>query len=585
MLDDPTLFAHYDWNRSGLDPPDRWDPALKSAVLMISAATTPMAVMVGPEGLLIPNSATEALIGPSAGGSVFGRSVMDVHSEIAPFYRSVLARVEGGASLSFAEQPLSILRDGEKMTAWFNLEFIPITGRGGKAIAVLGISSEITQLVARNRALSDSAARLHLALENSGMVGLWSLEVATNKCSCDANVARLFNLSPIDAEHGADVRQFLEAIHPGDRDYVSQSLATAVDSSEPYHCKYRVVAPSGEIRWAIASGKPTFDEEGRFERLLGVVVDITGQMETAAALADSRFRFETLTEALPQIVWSCDDKGHHDYFSRRWSEFTGIAQEEITEETWKTLVHPEDQETVARVWGHAMRHGTPYDLDYRFRHHSGEFRWLKVMALPIRDETGAITRWFGTSTDMHDAYRIAEEREAFAQKLEFLATHDQLTDMLNRAAFVNQASSILDQASGDGHAISLMMLDIDHFKMVNDTLGHPVGDKVLTTVARRIQSCLKRRDVAGRVGGEEFAVLLRHCSAEQSQIVAERIRRAVCSSPIYYCASGTLDVTISVGVTSTKHPADNLDWLLGVADRALYQAKEGGRNRAFYLAG
>ncbi len=312
------------------------------------------------------------------------------------------------------------------------------------------------------------------------------------------------------------------------------------------------------------------------------MVDITDQMETAVALAESRFQFQTLTEALPQIVWSCDAEGRHDYFSKRWSEFTGIPREAITEDTWKELVHPQDWPMVSRIWNEARSCGKPYDLDYRFRHHSGEHRWLRVMALPIRDDAGQITRWFGTSTDIHDAYLMAEERKALARELERIATQDQLTEALTRRAFIERASAAIADARRAGKPTSLLMLDIDHFKSVNDTYGHPGGDKVLATVAKRMMRNLKKQDLIGRLGGEEFAVLLPGCAPRKARNVAERIRLAVETSPVCISGEAELTVTVSVGATTSVLPDHDLDWMLGIADKALYQAKTSGRNRAIF---
>jgi diguanylate cyclase (GGDEF)-like protein/PAS domain S-box-containing protein len=336
------------------------------------------------------------------------------------------------------------------------------------------------------------------------------------------------------------------------------------------------------VRWVIASAKPALDEEGRVERLLGVIVDVTGQVETATALAESRFHFQTLTEALPQIVWSCDGEGRHDYFSARWSEFTGVSPEDITEDTW-TLVDERDREALATAWEHSLATGEPYDIDYRFRHVSGEYRWLRVMALPIRDERGTITRWFGTSTDVHDSYLLAEEREKLASELKRMVTEDQLTGTLTRRAFLERAEGVL--AAGHGSdALRLLMLDVDHFKAINDTYGHPVGDKVLAAAAQRVGAAVRQRDFVGRMGGEEFAVLLPHCSHEMTIEIAERIRMSVESHPVILDDGRHVNVTVSVGATCAITGRGGLEALMSVADKALYSAKAGGRNRTRLMA-
>lgn len=301
-----------------------------------------------------------------------------------------------------------------------------------------------------------------------------------------------------------------------------------------------------------------------------------------AALAESRLRYETLTETLPQIVWSSGADGRHDYFSKRWSEFTGIPREEITEETWKQLVYPQHWAEVSRAWENAQRTGEPYDIDYRFRHRSGEYRWLRVMALPLRDEFGQITRWCGTSTDVHEAYLMAEERQRLGHELERIATQDQLTEVLTRRAFLQRSAEALDKAANARNAMSVLMMDIDHFKRINDCYGHPSGDAVLSFAAKRMRAATKECDLVGRLGGEEFAILLPDCNAEDAFSTAERVRRAIAEEPFFVGRNSKIKVTMSIGVTTGLVQQCGIEEMLSVADKALYKAKSGGRNRTVF---
>jgi diguanylate cyclase (GGDEF)-like protein len=237
---------------------------------------------------------------------------------------------------------------------------------------------------------------------------------------------------------------------------------------------------------------------------------------------------------------------------------------------------------VANVWNNALRTGQPYDIDYRFRHRSGQYRWLRVMALPVRGDDGQIMRWFGTSTDVHEAYLLAEDRERLARELERVATEDALTGLLTRRAFIDKVTAMINRNLRSRHQASLLMLDIDHFKSINDTYGHPAGDRVLASAASRLRAAVRKQDIVGRLGGEEFAVYLPQCSKREALEVAGRIRDLMGSDSITLEGGGAVVATVSIGVTTGPENRLTLDQSLGVADKALYLAKTGGRNRAVF---
>ncbi len=135
------------------------------------------------------------------------------------------------------------------------------------------------------------------------------------------------------------------------------------------------------------------------------------------ALSDTEAKFEVLTDAMPQMVWSTRSDGFHDYFNARWYEFTGAAPGSTDGEGWNGKVHPDDRERARALWQHCLATGEPYDLEYRLMHHSGEYRWTLGRALPVRRADGAIVRWIGTCTDIHEAKRSAELNTLLSHEL------------------------------------------------------------------------------------------------------------------------------------------------------------------------
>ncbi len=138
---------------------------------------------------------------------------------------------------------------------------------------------------------------------------------------------------------------------------------------------------------------------------------------TTARLAESELRFRTLADAMPQMVWSTRADGHHDYYNARWYEFTGVPEGSTDGEDWDEMFHPGDREHAWAKWRHSLATGEPYTVEYRLRHRDGQYRWVLGRALSVRNKDGAITRWFGTCTDIHEQRSAMEEREVVSQEL------------------------------------------------------------------------------------------------------------------------------------------------------------------------
>lgn len=276
-------------------------------------------------------------------------------------------------------------------------------------------------IVMRNRdelaqKLSVARQRVDMALQAGDIVGTWDLNVATHTITIEAT-----DPGSSVALYRADQRLgdvLADLVHPGDlkrvRDEFNSSIATGADC----RCKFRTAAVAGDVRWLAAFGKALFDQHGAVYCLIGVFINLTEQTRAAEALELSDKRFTIVSESIPDIVWSTDADGRHDYFNCRWREFTGIALDDIEPETWIGLIHPDDEQRVLETWATCLRTGQAYSIDYRFRHHDGRYRWLRVQAKPLRNAQHVIVRWYGTSTDIDDAKRLEAEREAVAGELD-----------------------------------------------------------------------------------------------------------------------------------------------------------------------
>jgi PAS domain S-box-containing protein len=172
-----------------------------------------------------------------------------------------------------------------------------------------------------------------------------------------------------------------------------------------------------ESAWMNLNYSPVLTDDGTPLAVLVVVMETTERIKAAARLSDSELRFRTLADTMPQMVWSTLPDGYHDYYNARWYEFTGVPEGSTDGEAWNGMFHPDDQERAWATWRASLQSGEPYNIEYRLRHRSGEYRWVLGQALPIRDSQGRIARWFGTCTDIDEQKLIAEERTIVAQEL------------------------------------------------------------------------------------------------------------------------------------------------------------------------
>ncbi len=201
--------------------------------------------------------------------------------------------------------------------------------------------------------------------------------------------------------------EWANALHPDDRDRGLAAWERAVSGGEVYQIEYRFRRSDGAYEWFLGRALPVRDESGLILRWLGTCTNIDEQVRTAQALAASETRFRQLADAMPQIVFAARPDGHVDYFNRRWYEYTGFPNDGIGGEAGWVDVHlPGELDRVRELWGHAVRTGEPYQIEYQLRRADGQWRWHLGRAAAVRDDDGRIVRWYGTNTDIDDQKRL-----------------------------------------------------------------------------------------------------------------------------------------------------------------------------------
>ncbi|MHB8454538.1 MAG: EAL domain-containing protein [Acidiferrobacterales bacterium] len=297
-----------------------------------------------------------------------------------------------------------------------------------------------------------------------------------------------------------------------------------------------------------------------------------------SALFERQEQVTSLLSNLPQVLWSSDVINNRLLYVSPAS--SRICDKEIGNLipclAW-TL--PEDRENVLRAWDQAVA-GNQVVVESRMEEPgSGEQRWFRRMFYPFSDETGRVIRVDGVMED-------ATESRLTTERLHIMATTDSLTGLHNRALFMDRLSHAIASAkrNGPGRVVGLLLMDLDHFKEINDTLGHPTGDRVLCLVADRLRASLRGADTVARLGGDEFAVLLPDVSDARAttELVARKV--LACFSRPFVHGDQEMYLDAGIGIALYPDHGDDLDSLMSRADVAMYSAKHGDVGFAFYDA-
>jgi diguanylate cyclase (GGDEF)-like protein/PAS domain S-box-containing protein len=490
---------------------------------------------------------------------------------------------------------------------------------------------------------------------------------------------------------------WLDYVHPEDRDRARTAWSATVEKGEALEIAYRFRRHDGAYRWILARALPVRDSSGRIEHWFGTSTDIHETRQTQADLAMSEARYRALTDASALVVWrAAADGGIID--STGWEEITGQTLDEYRGDGWLAALHPEDRERFTSRARSRLPNDGPRSSEYRLRFGDGSYRWVCARAVPLFDDDGNLREWIGTVTDVHDSReasrklteqgetlritlenmdqgllmvdhegRIQVYNQRFLELLDLpeelvqgdahfndltryqmqigeikldegkwpewlpyphevrgappvyererpngsvvevrsvhlpgggavrtytdvtetrrveremlrMARQDALTGLPNRFAMQERLAQLLARARESGTHFGLMLIDIDNFKDLNDTLGHAAGDEILKAIAGRIREVIPENALAARLGGDEFAVLVTRIDAivdlerVATRIVTRMRQPFRIEDRDFLCRA-------SVGLAAFPRHSDDIDELVKLADIALYAAKHAGRDQ------
>ena len=446
----------------------------------------------------------------------------------------------------------------------------------GMAAALAGARRE-AELRAEIEALRASERQMALAIAGSG-TGIWDRNVATGEIFYSAGWKALLGYA--EDEVGNRIEESYTRVHPDDLAYVRATIQAHFDGkTASYDVEHRIRCKDGSYKWICSRGKVVSrDAAGRPLRMIGTTTDISAMHSMAERLQQSVDLVTHLTDEVPGLVFQyrcqADGAAFFTYASAGIRDIYELEPEQVAESdaAIHALVHPDDLPAYLASLETAAAAMVPWELEYRVLLPRQGLRWRQGVARPRSLADGSIL-WHGFITDVTERKRIEAELQEFA-------TTDFLTQLPNRRHFMSQIEGELAriQRGGGSGGAAVLMCDLDHFKAINDQWGHAVGDLALKHFAAILREQLRKSDLAGRVGGEEFAVLLPDTGLDDASAFARRLQYHLAERPLAHDGAG-IALSISVGIAALNATDASVDAALSRSDMALYRAKSAGRNR------
>ena len=406
--------------------------------------------------------------------------------------------------------------------------------------------------------------------------GLWDFDVENNTVYFSPRWRKMLGYDEHDPDVSPDWRRL---VHPDDmarvqaliRDHIAGKIPMFESVHRMRHCK-------GDWRWVVSRAKARVDGTGRLRRLVGVEFDITERKLYEDALFKEKESAQITLQAIGDGVITTDGHLIVEYLNPTAEELTGWKFEEAQGKPISEIFrgfHEETCEPQENPLTHAIRRARaiksvrPTLLIKR----DGNEMYIESTASPIRDGSGAVC---GGVLVFHD---VSESRE-LNRKLSYHASHDILTGLVNRREFEQRLERALRSAKARETAYALCHLDVDQFKIINDTCGHSAGDALLGQVGALLKTKIRWRDTLARLGGDEFAVLLESCTLDEALLMAEQWRETIRNYKFVW-EERTFRLGCSIGVVPITGESDDVAAVLSAADSACQAAKEAGRNRVY----
>ncbi len=394
----------------------------------------------------------------------------------------------------------------------------------------------------------------------------WTMEFVSDGCRA------LTGYRPEDLLLNSRV-SYEDITYVDDRARVRAEIQAALRDRRRFELEYRISRADGTVRWVWERGAGIFREDGTLDAIQGFIEDITSWRENEQALRDAEERYRNIVENAVEGIFQTTPQGRYLSINPALARIYGYDKPEEMIGAYLDIGRQLYVDPARRLEFMRLIHlnGVVSNFESEVYRKNGEIIWISENAREVRDGSGNLLYFEGTVEDI-------TERKTYETRLTHQATHDTLTGLPNRALFRDRLQQAVRYAERERAKVSIVFIDLDNFKYINDSLGHEAGDALIRIMAQRLKSCVRDSDTVARLGGDEFVLLLQGApfDDERVSIAMSRILSEV-RKPVDV-RGRELTVTCSIGISVCPEDGNDVDALLKHADAAMYQAKQAGRD-------
>lgn len=421
-----------------------------------------------------------------------------------------------------------------------------------------------------------SKQRLDLALAAANQ-GLWDWNIKDNSIYFNDTWLTMLGYEP--RELPMTVETWKELCHPDDLLHAMKEIERYIaGETDIYRCELRAKRKDGSWKWLLDTGKVTeYDTDGSPLRMVGVHIEIDHIKDNEQRIKESERRYKLAVNGSRDGIWDWNLLEDKVYYAPQWKRMLGLkASDPVSDspDEWTSRIDPRDIGAFMQEFNqHLSGEDDIFEVEMRMIHAKGQTVWVLCRGAVVRDDSGRAIRVAGSLADI-TAIKDAQD------KLRKAAEHDRLTDLPNRELFVKRLKKSIQKAKDDpNYKFAVLFFDFDRFKIINDSLGHNVGDALLVDIAKQFREVLRHSDTAARFGGDEFVVLLNDLeSYDEAKLASDRLLNTFAKP--HQLSGHEVISTASIGMVTNEQQYETAEEMIRDADAAMYQAKAAGRAQA-----